>query len=120
MEKIFEITIPMKAVSVNQSYPSNKQGRRYLSDEAKTFRQGVQYHCVGKVPWKLTDQDKFEVIVGFIFKDNRRRDVDDYIKIFFDSLNGMAWLDDSQIEQITAFKYQGRDEDCVVLTVKKL
>lgn len=37
-------------------------------------------------------------------KPTRRPDLDNYIKLALDALNGIAWLDDSQIVQLNAVK----------------
>jgi len=52
--------------------------------------------------------------------DKRRRDIDNYNKILLDSLTGIVWEDDSQIDILTI----GRDEVIkggkVIITVREL
>ena len=40
-ENKLEIIFPMKAVSMNQAYPTGKSGYRYLSEEGKVFKEAV-------------------------------------------------------------------------------
>ena len=44
----------------------------------------------------------FGVDMVFYVKTNQRRDVDNYVKLVFDGLNGVAWVDDSQVTEMKA------------------
>ena len=61
---------------------------------------------------------KYRVEVEFHFKDNRRRDVDDYLKILLDALTGVVWVDDSQIERVCATKFQGEKSDYIFIRIQ--
>jgi Holliday junction resolvase RusA-like endonuclease len=45
------------------------------------------------------------LIIEFYFKDKRKRDLDNYLKILLDSMNGLVWKDDSQIQELTLRKF---------------
>lgn len=120
MKNKFAIVIPTKAVSVNQAYPTNKQGRRFLSKEGKALKEAIGYWCTGKIPWKLKKTDEFKLNLFFAFKDNRRRDLDDYFKLTIDALTNIAWLDDSQIKIIFAAIEQKREADYIKIMIEKL
>lgn len=44
----------------------------------------------------------FGVSMVFYVNTNQRRDVDNYVKLVFDGLNGVAWVDDSQVTEMKA------------------
>ena len=120
-ENKLEIVLPLKAVSMNQAYPSNKKGHRYLSEEGKIFKEAICYLLAGKIPWQANEKDEFEVRVNFYFKDNRRRDIDDYFKLFLDALtDARVWVDDRQVVLLTGEKKQGWDRDEIYLSIKKI
>jgi crossover junction endodeoxyribonuclease RusA len=48
----------------------------------------------------------FGVFASFVAKLNQRRDVDNMLKLVMDALNGLAWVDDSQVTEISAKKRQ--------------
>lgn len=51
---------------------------------------------------KLTGD--LEVEVKLYFGDKRQRDWDNYHKLSFDSLSGIVWHDDSQVQKATVWK----------------
>lgn len=44
----------------------------------------------------------FGADMTFYVATNQRRDIDNYVKLVFDGLNGVAWVDDSQVTELTA------------------
>jgi len=117
-----EFIIPLKAISMNQAYPQGKQGRRYLSQVAKRFKDSVGYYILNQGSGTLQPNttDKFNVKIGFHFSDKRRRDVDDYFKLLLDSLTGIIWEDDSQIVALTGVKFQPELKDYIHLEIEKI
>lgn len=101
-----KISLPLKAISLNQAYPTGKNNRRFLSSEGKVFKEEIYYRTLNKCKWKLSKEDKFCVMIDFWFKDKRVRDVDNYFKMVLDSLTGIVWVDDSQILILNGAKHQ--------------
>lgn len=61
--------------------------------------------------WEFREQYKGEVIEGdvclnvlFYFKDNRKRDIDSHLKALLDSMSGVVYLDDSQVNELHVYK----------------
>lgn len=89
----------------NTCYPTNKQGRRFLSPKGKLYRQGVladvlEQHCIFKPL-----QGPLGVSATFFVPDKRKRDLDNLFKALFDALkHANVYMDDDQIIEIHAFK----------------
>jgi Holliday junction resolvase RusA-like endonuclease len=54
------------------------------------------------------------------FKDKRKRDVDNHLKSLLDSLEGIMFVDDSQIYEIIARKTIGCPENRTVISLAEL
>jgi Holliday junction resolvase RusA-like endonuclease len=68
------------------------------------------YPCAG--PVRLT--------CSFYMGDSRRRDLDNVLKAISDGLNGVAWIDDSQVVEIHATKSVDRQHPRAVVRVEEL
>ena len=104
-------------VSVNRLYKPSR-GRIVMSDEARAFKQEVGY--LARLQW---EGEPFEgaLCVTYVFYGSKM-DVDNGVKILTDALNGIAWLDDSQI--VESHLYIDRtpidDDPYVEVEIKKL
>ena len=73
--------------------------RIVVTDEARRYKQEVYYQLRECIPLRA------DVGVNFtVFRPARRGDLDNYTKIMFDALNGLVWLDDSQVIEIHSFR----------------
>ncbi len=79
-------------VSLNQMY-RGVSGGIVLSQAARNWKQYAQ--LMANSQWQC-DPLEGELVV-FIYFFNSRLDADNGIKLLFDSLNGICWIDDSQI-----------------------
>lgn len=61
---------------------------------------------------------EYRVVVRLWFKDRRRRDVDNVVKSILDGLNGIAFVDDSQIAEMTVQRNMDRDCPRAEITVE--
>jgi crossover junction endodeoxyribonuclease RusA len=52
--------------------------------------------------------DDVIVTIALYFGDKRRRDIDNWHKILLDSLTGIVWKDDSQIQEMRVTKNIGK------------
>lgn len=97
----------IKPVSLNNAYCSSRTGRRFMTREGKTYKEIVSWEAKKHFEQKTGE---LGIYFEFGFKDKRRRDVDDYVKLAQDALTGIAFLDDSQIIELTAKKVIGDTE----------
>ena len=59
----------------------------------------------------------FGVNCTFYVKKRQRRDVDNFIKLVFDGLTGVAWIDDSQVTEVHGRVVHGSDDPRSVIQV---
>lgn len=117
MKLTTQFTIRTNPISLNHAYPSNKQGRRFLTKEGKEYKE--------LIGWEATMAGAFytppiEVKLIFYFKDNRKRDVDNFIKLVLDSLSGIIYKDDSDVTAIYARKAVDKNNPRISITIRKL
>lgn len=113
-----EFKVPYKPDSVNSHWKKTKMGGMYLSKEGREFRKNVQRYLSISRFRKVTG--KLKVYLELHFKDNRRRDIDNYCKGIFDSLNNFLWDDDEQIYELHTVKKLGTGKDFFVIVVETL
>ena len=97
-------------VSVNHAYYFKRFGKRTMkikTTEAKEFFKFIKSTALAQKA-ELTE-GPIEVHITLYFKDNRRRDIDNYQKIMNDALTGVMWKDDSQIFKLITTKENGCD-----------
>jgi crossover junction endodeoxyribonuclease RusA len=84
-------------------FTQNKNGSVYTPEKTRTMedRVGWAFRQVAG-PQRLDPSQGFGVYVAFFCSSGQRRDVDNMIKLVLDGLNGVAWLDDSQVTEISA------------------
>lgn len=117
MKQRFEI--PYKPDSVNDHWEINKNGKGLrVSDKGKEFRETVQWYIKSKK--YITFTGKIKVNIELYFKDNRKKDIDNYFKAILDSFNGFLYTDDSFIYQLKGTKKLGCDRDYFVIEVEEL
>lgn len=61
-----------------------------------------------------------EVQVILYFGDKRRRDWDNYHKLSFDSLSGIVWEDDTQVQKAVVYKDYDKDNPRIEIIIRKL
>jgi Holliday junction resolvase RusA-like endonuclease len=101
MSKI-NLTLPIPP-SVNNYYKRARNGRVYLSAEAKAYKELVYYKCLELGLDSLLDVP-LHMDVKF-FPKNNRRDLDNIMKCLWDSLEGNIYTNDKLIYKLTAEKF---------------
>ena len=117
MKQRFEI--PYKPDSVNDHWEINKNGKGLrLSEKGKEFRETVQWFIKSKK--YITFTRKIKVKIELYFKDNRKKDIDNYFKAILDSFNGFLYKDDSLIYELKSTKKLGCDRDYFIIEVEEI
>ena len=116
MKQRFEI--PFRPDSVNTHWRTAKYGGQYLSKAGRQFRENVQNFI--KTQKHITFTGKIKVNIELYFKDNRKKDIDNYFKGILDGFNGFLYTDDSFIYQLKGTKKLGCDREYFVIEVEEL
>lgn len=93
--------------------------RNYMSDGGKTLKQDYQYQA--KIQWKekpLTGP--LDINIKLHFKTRRKHDIDNYGKILLDSLTGIVWEDDVQIQTMRVSKWIDQENPRIEIEIEKL
>lgn len=117
MRGVLEIKVPYRPDSVNTHWRRSSRGT-YLSKSGREFRDNVQRYMYTVKFKKYTG--KIRVWLELSFKDKRQRDIDNYCKSIFDSLNGILWDDDVQIYELHIVKSIGTGEDFFKMKVEEM
>lgn len=94
-------------------------------------RNGNHYQSRDVVGWQMLVKSEASLVMGrlapmagplavtidFYLPDRRRRDLDNLSKAVLDACNKVVWQDDTQIEALKLFKWFGRSEPGVTVTV---
>jgi crossover junction endodeoxyribonuclease RusA len=98
-------------------YWRNYNGRMVVSAEATAYKWAVREITDEIAPRCLTGKIVVHVLV---YRPQKRGDLDNTLKILFDSLSGIAYEDDSQIIAIHAYRHDDKKKPRVVVTVEEV
>lgn len=91
-----------KPVSLNNAY-FNRQHGRTMTAEARLWKELVAWQA--RLAYKgLPTKDRVGVSIYFKYADKRRRDIDNPAKLILDSLKGIMYADDSQIDELHLYR----------------
>lgn len=116
----FRVTLDRIAPSVNSAYYFIRKGKRTIKVKTVAAKEFFDYvkQVISKQTYS-TMTEPIEVNVKFIFGTNRRHDLDNYQKLTNDSLRGILWLDDNQIQKITSEKFYQKGMSKTIIEVKE-
>lgn len=97
------ITLP-QPVSANR-YWRNFRGRMVVSAEAKAYKEQVAWIARAAGVEMLTGDVS---VTMRVYRQAKRGDLDNSLKVSLDSLIGIAYADDSQIVRIVAERYDDK------------
>jgi crossover junction endodeoxyribonuclease RusA len=104
----FDLPVPPSA----NRYWRIWNNRVVVTEEAKAYKQAVFFRLREYEPLRG------DVAVNFtVFRPSKRGDLDNYIKVMFDALNGLVWLDDMQVVEIHSFRTDDKNNPRVKFLV---
>jgi crossover junction endodeoxyribonuclease RusA len=99
-------------------YWRHARGRTYVSDEARRYRTGVKLRALTA---GLRNPLEGPVCVSVaIYRPAKRGDLDNSLKVLLDSLRGVAFVDDSQVEELHAMRFEDKANPRAVVTVEAM
>ena len=100
---IFEIEIEGKIPSVNRYWRHTKQGRHYISQEGREFKEKLQWMAKAKRV-KTTNEPVEQHLYWYCKKQCNGVDLDNRLKVVLDALEGIVYKNDRQVVRIIAEK----------------
>lgn len=97
------IILEGKPISTNSIYRRGRGKTLYMREEAKDLKENYQWQI--KNQWKeKPTAENIELVVRLYFDNKRTHDIDNYNKLLLDSMKGIVFEDDSQIQRLTIEK----------------
>ena len=113
------ITLTGKPISTNSLYRYRCQGnfpRMYMTAKGKDLKE--QYFYEAKSQWKKKPlEGDVTVNVILYFGDKRKHDIDNYNKLVLDSLTGIVYFDDEQIQELNVIKQYDKENPRIEITI---
>jgi len=106
---------PPSANNYWRSIVINGRGRVVVSREAKAFKKAVSAALAGVSPISGPVS-----LTATFYRPRKRGDLDNLLKVTCDALKGIAYHDDEQIEQITAYRKEDKANPRVELSIAQL
>lgn len=103
--------------SLNRMYRTACQGGRsriYKSAEGVAYQQSIKLYVPNIEP--LVGSVAVSIAV---YRPQKRGDIDNVLKCLLDALNGILWLDDSQIVRLLIERYDDKANPRAVVVVSK-
>lgn len=107
---------PLSTNSIYKSVCMGKFPRVYMSHTGKALKESYQLQAMSQ--WKqgvLTCNLKLEV--SLFFDTKGKHDIDNYGKLLYDSLQGIVYFDDSQIQEAHVKKFIDVENPRIEVTV---
>lgn len=110
------IELKTKPIPLNQMYRCFN-GRYLKSKKGRETAEALQWEL--KEQWGASKPLKSRVALNILlyFGDKRKRDIDAYLKILLDSMEGIVYEDDNQIVEMHVFKEYDKENPRVVIGV---
>jgi len=97
--------------------------RRFTSTKQRSYQRTVRLVAMAsrpRGPWLPSKASRYRVDIDAYLPDERRRDLDNIAKTILDALNGVLYLDDSQVVTLLVATHIDRAEPRVVVAVREV
>jgi Holliday junction resolvase RusA-like endonuclease len=116
---VVTITLSGEPKSTQHLYRSTCRGgfsNTYMTAEGKALKEGYQWEA--KSQWRKPPlKDELSVSVRFFFGTKRKADLDNFNKLWADSLTGIVYEDDSQIAELHLHRAYDKQNPRIEITV---
>ena len=113
------ITLLGQVKSTQHIYKISCRGgfsKMYMSKDGNEIKESYQKQAKEQWKEKITDKD-VELSLVFYHKDKRVRDIDNYNKLVFDSLENIVYYNDKQIRKLYIEMYIDKNNPRVEIRV---
>lgn len=115
--RIFKTLYKGRVFAKTNNYKRSK-GSFYLPKKVTKSIQDFQSFILPSLPPSPATSPVC-VTIRFFYKDNRKRDIDNPIKSILDALNGLVYVDDSQVVKLKVYKHVKQKQNAVFVEVRK-
>lgn len=99
------IILKGQPISTNNCYYHGPRGQTFLKPKAKSLKMSYINQARKQYRNKQIHSGSVSLKIELHMGDLRKRDWDNYHKLSMDALNGIMWVDDSQITKVTVEKF---------------
>lgn len=114
-----DIVLPGNPLSTQHIYRSTTSGgfnRTYMTKQGTDRKQ--EYIIEAKQQWKKQPlENSLSVAVDFYFGDKRKRDIDNFNKLWMDALEGIVYKNDCQIEELVIKKDYDKENPRIEINI---
>jgi Holliday junction resolvase RusA-like endonuclease len=89
----------------------------YVSEEAQTYKKGVQWKAAHQ---HMTPMDGPVAVYLNVYRARKAGDLDNFAKILCDSLNGVAYHDDSQVVELHMWRHDDKANPRVEVEIRRM
>lgn len=82
-------------------------GRHYTSDKSRAYRRHVHACAAAQGVRAFGAHERLGVDITVTYATRHARDIDNAAKMVLDALNGVAWADDSQVDDLRVRRVAG-------------
>lgn len=93
-------------ISVNAMY-ATVRGRRVLSADGRWYKYDAALTALQQGVRPLAGPVRFTL---HLYRPQKSGDLDNYLKCLWDSLKGVAWEDDRQVEELHAYRHEDPED----------
>ena len=112
---IMQITLKGQPKSTQHCYRFTSGGG-YMTNACTHIK--FDYIHQAKQQWRqLILEDELVVVVTLYFGDKRKRDIDNFNKLWMDALEGVVYVNDSQIRQLTLIKDYDKENPRIEINI---
>ena len=117
--KIVLLGEPKSTGSIYKMVCRGKFGTYYMSAEGKKKKESYIEQVAKQYKGAILDGD-IHIDIKLYFGTKRRVDWDNFHKLSMDSLTGIVWTDDSQIQKATVEKFFDKENPRIELEISKV
>lgn len=104
--------------STNNLYYTGKDGKRHLTKTAKDYKTNLQKVLMANGAKSLAPDPPYSLHLHLRFKDRRRRDTSNQIKLIEDAIFGHLGKDDSLVNDLHVWRYIDKTSPGITVEVK--
>ncbi len=93
------------------------RSRMYMTAEGRALKRSYQLQAKLQFGNKSIITNPLALKIILFFNDKRKRDIDNYNKILLDSMSGIVYEDDVQIQTLTIAKQYDKKQPRIEITI---